>query len=74
MPFIGYEAAVALAQAVRSLPNHRAELKESINLALSLGLRNPHDQDRIRKGGVGKRCCRMSTKLATESLLALAAG
>jgi hypothetical protein len=48
-PFVGYAAAVALAQAVRSLPPaHYTDLEKSITRALSLAERNPHDPPRIR--------------------------
>ena len=49
-PFLGYAAAQALAQAVRSLPPaHYADLeKKYVTLALSLAERNPNDLPRIR--------------------------
>jgi hypothetical protein len=47
-PFVGYAAAAALAQAVRSLPNSdHLSLEKSITHALKLGERNPHDPSRI---------------------------
>jgi hypothetical protein len=47
-PFVGYAAAVALAQAVRSLPvSDHSSLEKSITRALVLGERNPHDPSRI---------------------------
>ena len=47
-PFIGYAAAVALAQAVRSLSAaDHANLENSIARALALGERNPHDTSRL---------------------------
>jgi hypothetical protein len=47
-PFVGYAAAVALAQAVRSLAvTDHASLEKSITRALMLGRRNPHDPARI---------------------------
>jgi hypothetical protein len=47
-PFVGFQAAVALAQAVRSLPvTDRSILNQSIANALSLAKRNPHDPPRI---------------------------
>jgi hypothetical protein len=47
-PFVGYAAAVALAQAVRCLPTTEYEtLLKSINDALALARRNPHDAPRL---------------------------
>jgi hypothetical protein len=48
-PFVGYTATVALAQAVRSLPATEYEtLLSSINNALTLAKRNPHDPPRLK--------------------------
>ena len=48
-PFIGYNAAVALAQSVRSLPATDGDvLMKSVTDALSLARRNPDDAPRIR--------------------------
>jgi hypothetical protein len=48
-PFVGYQAAVALAQAVRSLPAADQPLVESaLRRALALARRLPDDPDRIR--------------------------
>jgi hypothetical protein len=47
-PFVGYAAAVALAQAVRSLPASAYEaLQKSLTDALALAKRNPHDPPRL---------------------------
>jgi hypothetical protein len=48
-PFVGYNAAVALAQSVRSLPATEGNiLLKSVTQALSLAKRNPNDPPRIR--------------------------
>ncbi|MGO6681284.1 hypothetical protein AB9F42_28410 [Rhizobium leguminosarum] len=47
-PFVGYHAAIALLQAVRSLPSADCALLSSeIKRALDLARRNPHDPPRI---------------------------
>jgi hypothetical protein len=47
-PFVGYAAAVALAQAVRSLPTtDHTDLEKAIARAFALGEGNPHDPSRI---------------------------
>jgi hypothetical protein len=47
-PFVGYNAAVALAQAVRSLPaSDHSILGKSLKKARQLAERNPHDPPRI---------------------------
>ncbi|NZD66266.1 hypothetical protein HX900_35060 [Rhizobium sp. WYCCWR 11290] len=47
-PFIGYQAAMALLQAVRSLPSSDCEmLKSEVSRAHELASRNPHDPPRI---------------------------
>jgi hypothetical protein len=48
-PFIGFQAAVALAQAVRSLPvSDCGSLQREVNRALELAKRNANDPPRIR--------------------------
>jgi hypothetical protein len=48
-PFIGYQSAMALAQAARSLPaDNRAELDAALDRALELARRLPGDPDRIK--------------------------
>lgn len=47
-PFVGYQAAVAFAQAVRSLPtSDYSVLGKAIREAISLAKKNPHDPPRI---------------------------
>lgn len=48
-PFVGYQAATSIAQAVRSLPEQADDrLEAAIERALTLAARNPNDPPRIR--------------------------
>jgi hypothetical protein len=48
-PFVGYQAATSIAQAVRSLPGQADDrLEAAIERALTLAARNPNDPPRIR--------------------------
>jgi hypothetical protein len=48
-PFVGYQAAMALAQAARSLPaDDHAELDAALDRALELARKLPDDPDRIK--------------------------
>ena len=56
-PFVGYQAAVALTQAVRSLPpSDLQRLENSTSRALALAERNPDDPPRINvlKSAIGE--------------------
>jgi hypothetical protein len=46
-PFVGYQAAVALQRAVRTLPSGKAQLKSALDNAIGLAERNKNDPPRL---------------------------